>query len=214
MVYLNKTDERTRANESMNTSKFTDLLFILLKKAWGNDWGVFTDSHPTMNDPKNFKFPQIVYELKMLQPGSLGSNKEIKPRFRDYTNTGVNGEKEYIREKGQTMDCTYRFYVYGNSNLEAENLTLNFLDLIGLYTGYLKSKGLKEIILSGVEKKDGNSVGDACTVYLIQYDVQLEFFFNERVAHLEEIEVKVEDTYSKWKDDGSLPSQNDKNKTE
>lgn len=195
------------SDESMDMDKFTDIIKLLVDEAWEDGWGTFTDSQPTTTNGKDIKFPQIAYELKLMQPGKVGSNtRNIKPRTKGHLTVGENGEKISILQKSQIMDCTYRFYIYGNSNKEAEVLSMNFIELMQTYTGFLERQGLRNIVFTGLEKKQPNSQEDII-IYVVQYNVQFEIFYEKYVQTINTIEVTVEDTYSKLKEEGLLPSQ-------
>ena len=210
MVLTSTSTNRLTSDESMDTVKFTDLIYVLLKNAWGEDWGVFTDSKPTTTDTKDIKFPQIVYEMKLMTPGLVGkSTREIKPRYRSTLLLEDEGNnEESIQVKGQVVDCLYAFYVYGTTNKEAESIAIEFANLMSTYTGFLKRKGLRQIILSGIEKlQDTSNSKETYSTYLIQYKIQLEILTEERLPLLKAVSLDTEVMYKEFYNSGNLPSQ-------
>jgi hypothetical protein len=129
---------------------FTDIIFRLLKAAWGDKWGTFVEAFPNGTDPTNITMPIVTYSLVDMRPAVMGNGsvREIKPRLRDqFSTTDDNGGPgPYISIYGQTMDCLVEFQCWEENHVKATKLAKDFRDFMRTYTGYLLKKGVQQII--------------------------------------------------------------------
>jgi hypothetical protein len=140
--------DRLTSNKSCDYEEFTDMVHALLKSAWGNDWGTFTEAFPNGTDPKNVTFPVITYQLKEKRPGIVGKGvQEIKPRFRqEFSQEDSQGKTQLMNVYSQVYDNDMCFEVWEENNVKANQVAKRFEDFMRVYTGYFKSNGVKEII--------------------------------------------------------------------
>lgn len=186
---------RLRAEEMMDFDKLTTTISYLLNAAWEEGWGTFTSDFPSGNDATQTSAPIIVYSLQEMHPGLIGRNtREIKPRHRGYIPTEPDGNgPSFIEIKGQTFDGVLRFEVYAENNHRVEQLGRDFRALLDTYTGYLKQKGLKEIILNRIQNANGIKRGaDDLSCRYIDYDVRFEEQWEVPTEKLREVEYKVD----------------------
>lgn len=175
---LNKHKAPTQSDGSMDYDGLIKHIKYLLDASWGSDWGIFSSEGPNVSDPKDIEYPIIVHYLAEMRPGVVGnSTREIKPRYRylgiheDPNGTHPKGVKVY----GQIFDAEVVFEIWGETNEEANRLAKNFRGIISSFTGFLKGKGLKEILLRKVDSVgSGNSMRDSAKVRRLSYVVRLE----------------------------------------
>ena len=135
---------RLQAQKSCNFDQFTDIVMYLLNASWGEKWGTFCEAFPNGTDPNNVKLPVITYTLKEMTPGviSKSGTREIKPRHRATFTEDSDDQGPRATE------------VWEENNVKATKLATKFMDFMDMYTGFIKSQGVKEIIL---EKFDNNT---------------------------------------------------------
>lgn len=194
-----------KSEKKMSFDDFTDHIYVLLNSAWGDEWGVFTETSPTSTDSKNSVFPQIVYELKSMVPGRIGKNtREIKPRFREEIT--IDGQK--TRFLGQIMDCKVGFYIYGTSNEETELLTNRFMELLDTFKGYLGEQGLKELIFENRTKLlDTSNTKETTSTRYLEYFLRLENITQQNVDSIKTISLEAKSLYETLAQQNKLPSQ-------
>lgn len=173
---------RLQADKSCNFDEFTDVVMRLLNAAWGPQWGTFSEAFPNGRDSDNVTMPVITYLLKEMVPGVIGKGgvREIKPRRRDIVLDNGMAMEIY----GRVFDCIVVFEIWEENNSKATKLATQFMEFIDMYTGYIKSQGVKEIIL---QRMDNNTVSgewrDNIVCRKLEYYVRLE--------HLSEVQSDV-----------------------
>ena len=176
---VEKQIRRHQANGSLDYEGLMKTLKYLLDAAWGSKWGRFTPDGPNVTDPRNVEYPIVTYSLKELRPGQIGKNgtREIKPRYRHMDrNRDVNGtQPPAITIYGQVMEGEVTFEIWEETNAQADEMAKQLRVLIATYAGYLKEKGLKEIIFLKQEKGSLSShIQDSHKVRLLTYFVKFE----------------------------------------
>lgn len=135
---------RLQANGSCDFDEMTDLIHRLLKAAWGEKCGTFCEAFPNGMDPTDIKFPVITYSLVEMLPGQISNNghREIKPRHRETFLDDANGAVDVM---GRIFDCLVVFEVWEENNAKASAVAKDFRKFLDLYTGFIKSEGVKEL---------------------------------------------------------------------
>lgn len=167
---------RLQANGTCDFDGFTDIVFRLLNAAWGNDWGTFCEAFPNGTDPENVKLPMITYILEDMVPGQIGRDgtREIKPRHRE-TIFPEDDPSVSIDIYGRIFDTTVVFEVWEENNVKAGKLAQKFMDFMDMYTGFIKSQGVKEIIFQKFSNNTALvSTKDNSVCRRIQYFVRFE----------------------------------------
>lgn len=170
--------KRLQAEGSCNFDQFTDIMLRLLNAAWGENWGTFCEAFPNGLEPNNVQLPVITYTLKEMIPGVIGKNgtREIKPRYRDTFFQEVNGSgPKAVEIYGRVFDCKVLFEIWEENNVKATKLATQFMDFMDMYTGYIKSQGVREIIF---QKLDNNTEAgqwrDSIVCRRFEYYLKLE----------------------------------------
>lgn len=164
--------------KAMDYDDLTRTIKYLLDAAWGEGWGNFTPDGPNLTDPHNVDYPFIVHYIENLQPGIVGKDtREIRPRLRhfvqndDVNGTGPPGTKIY----GQVFDANVVFEVWEETNAQVSKLAKEFRNTLNMYTGFLKSKGLREIQFVAMETDmSTNKIRDSYKVRKLTYFVKFE----------------------------------------
>ena len=206
-----KLAERQRYEEVMDYRKFIDTLYILLKLAWGDDWGTLVIKRPTTSDSKDVDMPKIVYSLKEKSPGQIGKNtQELVPRQRQ-TVTVTNeetGEKHTLQVYGQIMDCYIEFIVYEENNQKAMVLSQKFIETMNKYKGLFQKKGMQDMYFEKEYERSANEVSkDSVASRGILYRVRLEELHEKNQSLIAELSLTMDTLYDSLAKEGSLPSQ-------
>lgn len=172
-------DKPQQATDSMDYEGFMTVLKYLLDAAWGSDWGTFTPEGPNTNDPHDIQYPIITYIMDRMEPGKISKDgtREIKPRLRYIDRSrDVNGTQPPVTSiYGQVMEASISFEIWEETNAQADEMAKRFRALISTYAGYLKEKGLKEIIfVSQTPSAYSTDIQDAHKVRRLTYFVKIE----------------------------------------
>ncbi|MFE4029170.1 hypothetical protein ACFX4N_23735 [Priestia sp. YIM B13551] len=169
---------RLQSNGAMDYEDMIKTLKYLLDAAWGSDWGSFTPDGPNINDAKNIEYPIIIHYMTSMTPGLIGKDtREIKPRFRQSVlNENSNGDMPPITNiYGQVFDAEVVFEIWEETNAQVDKLTKQFRQTITAFTGYLKEKGLKEILFQKMEPNlESDKIRDSYKIRKLTYLVRFE----------------------------------------
>lgn len=180
---------------NIDVEGFAELLDRLLKAAWGDDWGTFTDQEPTGTTPESLPLPIISWDLvKRVRSEAFKQQK--------HKNWGTmpdpNNPGEFLSVFRQWYDCEVEFKVWAKTSHEAKQLVQRLEAVLTAYTGYFKEQGLGDLIFLSETSEGVQSAGRqdlACRRLL--YLARVEHIFAERVSALDEIQTKVEATKPK-----------------
>jgi hypothetical protein len=118
----------------------------LIKELWDkvNPDCIFSDEEPTDSDPESVTLPHIVYDtLHRAHTDKLSDGR--KPRkITDYPDPDQPGHN--LTEAIEWFDCIVEFVIYDNTRRGAKNWMKTFERFILTYTGYLKKRGIHEIV--------------------------------------------------------------------
>ena len=202
--------DRLKSEHSMDLDGFIDNLYVLLKAAWGEDWGVFSMNKPNLTDGRDVKMPQIVYTVPKIEPGSIGTHKEIKPRLREKFQeiNQLTGETGWVEIYGKILDCQVDFIVYAENNRDANLITKRFRQLLDAYKGLLMKKGMQNLwYLQESDRNPRESSEEMLSARTISYLVRIEELSYVEINSINSIELKVNVIYDRLATDGLLPSQ-------
>ena len=202
---------RLRAEQGIDFLGFVDILYVLIVNSWGEDAPVFTMTRPDATDGTNIQMPQIVYDLKKIEPGEVGNGtKELKPRIREQTKekSTLSGETIPVQYRAQTLDAAVNFVVYAQSNDEMFYWTTKLRYLIAEYEHYFLQKGVQKMFWLSEESHTGDGgskdyyVGRELT-YLIRFEEQTR----KEIDTIKSIDGLVDAATSSERWNGKLPSQ-------
>ena len=202
--------DRLKSEGSLDLDGFMDVLYVLMKAAWGPDWGVFSMNKPQLTDGRNVVMPQIVYTIPSIKPGMQGSHQELKPRLRERKMevSPLTGESGWVEIYGRTLDCRINFIVYGQNNREANLFSNRFRQLIDACKGYLLEKGVQNIWF--IEEDDRNleeNSDEQVSSRMVAYLVRIEELTRKELSFIKSITVTADVIYEQLREENTLPSQ-------
>ena len=202
--------DRLKSEGSLDLDGFMDVLYVLMKAAWGPDWGVFSMNKPQLTDGRNVVMPQIVYTIPSIKPGIQGSHQELKPRLRERKMevSPLTGESGWVEIYGRTLDCRINFIVYGQNNREANLFSKRFRQLIDAFKGYLLEKGVQNIWF--IEEDDRNleeNSDEQVSSRMVAYLVRIEELTRKELSFIKSITVTADVIYEQLREENTLPSQ-------
>ena len=186
--YYNKADG--------NISNIEDLVNIvkqLCNAAWGNDWGEMSLDIKKGEDSSNIKLPQIIADVNTRDISEGLSN--LKPLLTEVQkeideNGNETGDAFLIYR--QWFDANIEFDIYGNNPKECRELCQKFEELITIYSGYLKRKGLSEIFfLREISPKSSLNFSENIPMRCILYYVRFENITPVRVSVINSINTQI-----------------------
>lgn len=202
--------ERLTAEGSMDFEEFIDAIYVLLKAAWGEDWGVFSMNKPSITDGRDVTMPQIVYTIPKIEPGMIGTHREIKPRLRDRRNelSPITGDLNWVEIYGRVLDCQVDFIIYGANNKNANLLAKRFRQLLDTYKGALMRQGLQNLwFTKEADRNIDENSDELIAARTISYLVRIEELSRVEVATIEALSVEMQTLNEKLQLEGTLPSQ-------
>ena len=202
--------DRLKSEGSLDLDGFMDVLYVLMKAAWGPEWGVFSMNKPQLTDGRNVVMPQIVYTVPSIKPGMQGSHQELKPRLRERKMevSPLTGESGWVEIYGRTLDCRINFIVYGQNNREANLFSKRFRQLIDAFKGYLLEKGVQNIWF--IEEDDRNleeNSDEQVSSRMVAYLVRIEELTRKELSSIKSITVTADAIYEQLREENTLPSQ-------
>ena len=202
--------DRLKSEGSLDLDGFMDVLYVLMKAAWGPEWGVFSMNKPQLTDGRNVVMPQIVYTVPSIKPGMQGSHQELKPRLRERKMevSPLTGESGWVEIYGRTLDCRINFIVYGQNNREANLFSKRFRHLIDDFKGYLLEKGVQNIWF--IEEDDRNleeNSDEQVSSRMVAYLVRIEELTRKELSFIKSITVTADVIYEQLREENTLPSQ-------
>lgn len=182
-------DDARYAKGNIDTEGFAELLDSLMKAAWGENWGTFTDQEPTGTTPENLPLPIISWDVVRRVP----SEAMKQPKHRNWgTIEDPNTPGEFLTVFRQWFDCEIEFKVWTKTSHEAKQLAKRLEALLLAYTGFFKEQGLQDLTFLSETSEGVQSTGRqdiACRRLL--YLARVESIYAERTSALDEIQAKV-----------------------
>ena len=187
-----QTISRLTADGNIDTiEQICDILKQLLNAAWGTDWGEISPDLKKGEHKNSLKLPQITVEIntREIPPGF-----PLKPVLIDIFKEKVNGELtgDSFLIYRQWFACMLEFNFYAESSREVRKLQDDFESLLLVYTGYLKRKGISELIFSE-EKSAKNSLNytEQVPMKCLTYFARLERITPVRQSLLTKINTEI-----------------------
>lgn len=186
--YYNKAD-----GNISNIRELAEILKTLCNAAWGDDWGEFGLDFKQGEDSANVKLPQIIMDINTRDVADgLGGLKPIL--FDSVKELDENGNEtgDELLMYRQWFDSNIEFNIYARDNAEAIELSSKLENLITVYTGYIKRKGLSEIIfLREISPKSSLNYSENTNMRSILYYVRFESIIPIRVNTINNINAKI-----------------------
>ena len=186
--YYNKADG--------NISNIQDLARILKElcnAAWGDDWGEFGLDFKQGEDSANITLPQIIMDINSrdITDGLGGLKPILFDTVKEVDEDGNETGEEFLMYR-QWFDANVEFNIYARNNVEAIELSSKLENLITVYTGYIKRKGLSEIIfLREISPKSSLNYSENVNMRSILYYVRFESIIPIRVNTINNINAKI-----------------------
>ena len=187
-----ETISRLTADGNIDTiEQICNVLKELLNAAWGTDWGEISPDLKKGEHKNSLKLPQITVEINTRE---IPSGFPVKPVLIDIFKEKVNGELtgDSFLIYRQWFGCILEFNFYAESSREVRKLQDDFESLLMVYTGYLKRKGISELIFSE-EKSAKNSLNytEQVPMKCLTYFARLERITPVRQSLLTKINTEI-----------------------
>ena len=196
---------RTYADGNISdVEEFANLLKKLCNAAWGSDWGELSPDIKRGEKSDEVILPQITVDINTRE---ITEGMPVKPVLVDIVNeTDEEGNEtgDALLVYRQWFDCNVEFNIYGRNSKDARDLMNRFERLITVYSGYLKRKGVSEIIfLQEVSPKSSLNYAENVTMRSIYYYIRLECITLVKQSRINAINAEI----------GIGPMQNEKLRT-
>lgn len=168
-----------------------DILRKLLNAAWGSKWGIISPETSKGDDPEQIIVPQINYSVN-LREVTDGTNP--KPQLMRTVNEVVNGKNtgDAFNVYRQTFDCIVEFDFLDNTSKGCRELMNRFEEIMGTYTGYLKSEGISEMFfLKEVPAKYSLNYVEGVPMKCLYFFIRLERNKTVRVSTIKQVEQRL-----------------------
>lgn len=185
--YYNKAD-----GNISNVEGLARILKELCNAAWGNDWGELSMDIKTGEDSAKLVLPQILVDVNTRD---ITDGFPLKPVLMDVQiekdEDGNETGESYLMYR-QWFDANIEFDIYAQNNKECRELLQRFEELIMVYTGYLKRKGLAEIFfLREISPKSSLNFSENTPMRCILYYVRFECVTPIKVSTINKINAKI-----------------------
>lgn len=168
--------------------ELADLIKKLCNAAWGTGWGEFSPDIKYGENSDDIILPQITIEINTRE---VTEDTPIKPVLMNV----IKEKDEQDNETGdailiyrQWFDCNVEFNIYGRNAQEAREYMSKLETLLIVYAGYLKRKGLSEILfLKEVSPKCSLNYAENKNMRSIYYYIRLEKIIKVRQSRINAI---------------------------
>ena len=185
--YYNKAD-----GNISNVEDFARILKELCNAAWGDDWGELSLDIKIGEDSSNIVLPQILVDINTRD---ITEGFPIKPVLMDVQkelDEDGNETGDSFLMYRQWFDANIEFDIYAQNPKECRELSQKFEQLILVYSGYLKRKGLSEIFfLREISPKSSLNFSENTVMRCILYYVRFESVTPIRVSTINTINAKI-----------------------
>lgn len=176
-----------------NTDDLVEIIKQLCNAAWGQGWGEFTPDLKTGEDSSDIVLPQILADTNTRDISKeLGALKPILMDIQpEYDGEGNPTGDSFLIYR-QWFDTNIEFDIFGRNSKEARELMYKFEDLMTVYSGYLKRKGISEVFfLREITPKSSINYNKTTPMRSILYYVRFESVNPIRVSTINEINAKI-----------------------
>lgn len=151
-----------------------DIFKKLLNAAWGSSWGEISPDLKKGEDSSKITTPQITVDINNRD---IAEKMPLKPVLINTVKEKVDGKYtgDSLLIYRQWFDCVIEFNFYGRTSKESRDLAYRFESLLAIYTGYLKRKGVSEILfLREVPAKNSLNFTEQTPMRCLMYWVRFE----------------------------------------
>ena len=185
--YYNKAD-----GNISNVEDLARILKELCNAAWGDEWGELSMDIKNGEDSSKIVLPQILVDVNTRD---ITDGFPLKPVLMDVQNEkdgeGNETGESYLMYR-QWFDANIEFDIYAQNNKECRELLQRFENLIMVYSGYLKRKGLAEIFfLREISPKSSLNFSENTPMRCILYYVRFECVTPIKVSTINKINAKI-----------------------
>lgn len=186
--YYNKAD-----GNISNIEDLANILKQLCNAAWGDDWGELSLDIKTGEDSADITLPQILVDTNTRDISEgLGSLKPVLMDVQDEKDESGNDTGDAFLMYRQWFDVNVEFDIFARNSKECRELSKKFEELVLVYTGYLKRKGLSEIFfLREISPKSSLNFSENIPMRCILYYVRFESIIPIRVSTINAINAKI-----------------------
>jgi hypothetical protein len=127
----------------MTTASVDDFIMMLQKllhAAWGASWGELIEGLPVRDQTERVDLPKIIATLKDRVPAEDFRARKPK-KMSEGLGTFQGPDEIYL----MWFDVTMEFGCYGNTHAQAKNLSSGLEEILTMFAGYFKEKGVDEI---------------------------------------------------------------------
>lgn len=179
-----------------NISNIEDLANIikqLCNAAWGNDWGELSLDIKTGEDSSNVILPQILVDTNYREVSEgLGALKPVLMDIQTEIDDNGNETGDTFLIYRQWFDVNVEFDIYANNSKECRELSKKFEELLLVYAGYLKRKGLAEIFfLREIPAKSSLNFSENVPMRCILYYVRFESIIPIRMSAINKVNAEI-----------------------
>lgn len=151
-----------------------NILKKLLNAAWGSSWGEISPDLKKGEDSSKIVTPQITVDINNRD---IAEKMPLKPVLINTIKERVDGEYtgDSLLIYRQWFDCIIEFNFYGRTSKETRELAYKFESLLAIYTGYLKRKGVSEILfLKEISARNSLNFTEQVPMKCLMYWVRFE----------------------------------------
>ena len=188
LSYYNKAD-----GNISNIEDLANVIKQLCNAAWGDDWGELSLDIKTGEDSADITLPQILVDTNTrdiaegfgpLKPVLMDVQKEVDE------NGNETGDAFLIYR--QWFDANIEFDIFARNSRECRELSKKFEELLLVYSGYIKRKGLSEIFfLREISSKSSLNFSENIPMRCILYYVRFESIIPIRINTINTINTKI-----------------------
>jgi hypothetical protein len=168
--------------------ELADIIKKLCNAAWGTDWGEFSPDIKYGENSDDIILPQITIEINTRE---VTEDTPIKPVLMNVIkeqDAQGNETGDAILVYRQLFDCNVEFNIYGRNAKEARDYMDKLESLLIVYAGYLKRKGLSEILfLKETSPKCSLNYAENKNMRSIYYYIRLEKITTVRQSRINAI---------------------------
>lgn len=168
-----------------NVDELALIIKAILELSWGKDWGELVPEY--IEDQENPIFPKIVYDINTRELSEFNSKKPMLFQNIDEVVDGKpTGDGFSIYR--QWYDTVVEFNFYARTIKEARELMHRFEQIIYIYMGVIKQKGLSEMIyLEEIPSEKSLKYKPGTPMKANAYYVRFENIYKVRHSLLKEI---------------------------
>lgn len=176
-----------------NVEQLANILKELCNAAWGIDWGELSLDIKTGENSADIKLPQILVDTNTRDISEgLAALKPILMEVQEELDDNGNPTGDSFLLFKQWFDSNIEFDIYARNSMECRQLLQKFEELIIVYTGYLKRKGLSEIFfLREISPKSSLNFSENIPMRCILYYVRFECITPVRVSMINSINSQI-----------------------